>query len=195
MKEQNSMSTRRREQGFSLIEVSVGILIVLIVSAMAIIAMNPTRQQFQADAAMIEVASQLRKAREIAIEQRRDVLVSFDTTNNTITLTQQNLPAGSTVLSTIPIQAPAQFMLMPGMSDTPDAFGNGSAIYFEGLDGGPVGMGFQSDGTFIDGAGNLVNGSVFLGIAGVPSSARAITVLGATGKIHMYKAIGSGWQQ
>jgi prepilin-type N-terminal cleavage/methylation domain-containing protein len=189
------MSTRRREQGFSLIEVTVGILIVLIVSAMAIIALNPTKQQFQADAAMVQVASQLRKAREIAIEQRRDVLVSFDTSNNTITLTQQNLPAGSTVLSTIPIQVPAQFMLMPGMPDTPDAFGKQSAIYFEGISGGPVGMGFQSDGTFIDGAGNLVNGTVFLGIAGVPSSARAITVLGATGKIRMYKAIGSGWQQ
>jgi hypothetical protein len=121
--------------------------------------------------------------------------VSFDTTANTITLTQQNLPAGSTVLSTIPIQAPAQFVLTPGMSDTPDAFGDKSAIYFEGLSGGPVGMGFQSDGTFIDGAGNLVNGTVFLGISGVPSSARAITVLGATGKIRMYRAIGSGWQQ
>jgi type II secretory pathway pseudopilin PulG len=191
----NSTNTHHRERGFSVIEMMVVVLITMIVAAMALIAMSPTRQQIQADAAMVQVASQLRLARERAIEQRRDVLVSFDTAANTITLTQQNLPAGSTVLSTIPIQAPAQFMLMPGMSDTPDAFGDKSAIYFEGLSGGPVGMGFQSDGTFIDGAGNLVNGTVFLGIAGVPSSARAITVLGATGKIRMYRAIGSGWQQ
>lgn len=173
----------------------VVVLITMIVAAMALIAMDPTRQQVQADAAMVQVASQLRLARERAIEQRRDVLVSFSTSNNTITLTQQNLPAGSTVLSTIPIQVPAQFMLTAGMSDTPDGFGDKSAIYFEGIAGGPVGMGFQSDGTFIDGAGNLVNGTVFLAISGVPSSARAVTVLGATGKIRMYKAMGSGWQQ
>jgi len=189
------MNTHHREQGFSLIEMMVVVLITMIVAAMALIALDPTRQQVQADAAMVQVASQLRLARETAIEQRRDVLVSFDTTANTITLTQQNLPSGSTVLSTIPLQVPARFMLMPGMSDTPDGFGDISAVYFEGVTDGPVGMGFQSDGTFIDGVGNLVNGTVFLGITGVPSSARAVTVLGATGKIRMYKASGSGWQQ
>lgn len=189
------MNTHHRERGFSLIEMMVVVLITMIVAAMALIALAPTRQQVQADAAMVQVASQLRLARETAIEQRRDVLVSFNTGNNTITLTKQNLPAGSTVLSTIPIQAPAQFMLMPGVPDTPDAFGDKSAIYFEGIAGGPVGMGFQSDGTFIDGVGNLVNGTVFLGIQGVPSSARGITILGATGKIRMYRAEGSGWQQ
>jgi len=188
-------SAHHRERGFSLIEMMVVVLITMIVAAMALIAMNPTRQQVQADAAMVQVASQLRLARETAIEQRRDVLVSFSTTGESITLTQENLPSGSTVLSTIPIQVPAQFMVMGGMSDTPDGFGNEDPIYFEGLNGGPVGMGFQSDGTFIDGSGNLVNGTVFLGIAGVPSSARAVTVLGATGKIRMYKASGSGWQQ
>ena len=195
VKDQNSMSRCHRERGFSLIEVTVGILIVLIVSAMAIIALSPTRQQLQADAAMVEVASQLRKAREIAIEQRRDVAITFDTGNESISLTQENLPAGTTALGTVPIQPPAVFMLMPGMPDTPDGFGNNDSLYFNGINGGPVGMAFQSDGTFVDAAGDLVNGTVFMGISGVPSSARAVTILGATGKIHMYKGNGTGWEQ
>ena len=191
----NPISARHRERGFSVVEMLIVVAIIFIVSAMALIALNPTRQQAQADAAMVQVASQLRKAREIAIEQRRDVLVSFDTTNNSITLTQLNLPAGTTDLGTIPIQAPAVFMITPGMPDTADGFGNLAPIYFNGISGGPVGMAFQSDGTFVDGAGNLVNGTVYVGIPGVLVSARAVTILGATGKIRMYKGNGTGWQQ
>jgi type II secretory pathway pseudopilin PulG len=186
--------TRHSQRGFSTIEMVVVVMIVMIVAGIAIIKLNPTRQQQQADAAMIQVSSQLRKAREIAIEKRRDVTVTFSG-NNSITLTQLNLPAGAapTNLGTIPIQAPAVFMTMPGMPDTPDGFGNTDPVYFNGIAGGPPGMMFQSDGTFVDAVGNYVNGTVFIGIANVPSSARAVTVLGATGNIRTYKGTGTGW--
>jgi type II secretory pathway pseudopilin PulG len=61
----NSTNTHHRERGFSLIEMMVVVLITMIVAAMALIAMSPTRQQIQADAAMVQVASQLRCARVI----------------------------------------------------------------------------------------------------------------------------------
>ena len=182
-----------RERGFSIVEMMIVVLIIMIIAGMAIIALNPTKQQFLADAAMVQVASQLRYARERAIEQRRDVQITFSG-GNSITLTQVNLPSGTTALSTVPIQTPVVFTLM-GMPDTPDAFGNNDAIYFEGLNNGPVGMAFQSDGTFVDGSGNLVNGTVFMGIPGIPTTARAVTVLGATGKIRMYRSNGTGWEQ
>lgn len=182
------------ERGFSVIELLIVIAIVMIIAAMTIVTMDPVRQQQQADAAMFEVASQLRLARETAIEHRRYIVVSFPS-NNSITLTRLELPAGATVLSTVPIQAPAIFMLTPGMLDTPDGFGNSAPIEFEGISGGPPNMMFQSDGTFVDAVGNYVNGTVFIGLPAVPSTARAVTVLGATGKIHMYKPSGTGWQQ
>lgn len=179
-----------------MIEMVVVVMIVLIVAGIAIIKLNPAHQQQQANAAMIQISSQLMKARETAIEQRRDVTVTFNA-NNSITLTQLNLPAGAapTNLGTVPIQAPAVFMTMPGMPDTPDGFGNLGAVYFNGIAGGLPGMMFQSDGTFVDAAGNFVNGTVFIGIPNVPSSARAVTLLGATGKIRMYKGNGTGWVQ
>jgi len=194
--EVNATGTRDGESGFSMIEMVVVALIVMVVAGIAIIKLNPVRQQQQLDAAMIQVSSQLRKARETAIEHRRDVTVTFNA-DNSVTLTQLNLPAGAapTNLGTVPIQAPALFMTMAGMPDTPDGFGNAGPVYFNGITGGVPGMMFQSDGTFVDLAGNYVNGTVFIGIPSLPTSARAVTLLGATGKIRMYKGNGSGWAQ
>jgi type II secretory pathway pseudopilin PulG len=179
-------------RGFSMIELLIVTFILMIVSAMAIVELAPTYQQQEANAAMIQVASQLRQAREIAMTQRRDIQVSF-IGNNLIQLTQLNLPAGQTVLSTVPIQAPVVFMLNPGTPDTPDAFGNAGPIEFGGIVGGPPTMMFQSDGTFVSTTGVILNGTVFLGEPKVPAATRAVTILGATGRIRMYKANPTGW--
>lgn len=188
------LRSKNEERGFSMIEAVVVVSIVVIVAAMAVVELNPARQQWGANAAMIQVASQLRQAREMAIESRRDVQVTF-IGNNQIQLTRVNLPAGAapTVFPAVPIQSPVVFMLTPGAPDTPDGFGDLGAIEFEGLVGGPPTMMFQSDGTFVDTVGNLVNGTVFLGIPNVPVTARAVTVVGATGRIRMYKGTGKGW--
>jgi len=175
-----------------MIELLIVTFILMIVSAMAIVQLAPTYQQQEANAAMIQVASQLRQAREIAMTRRRDIQVSF-IGNNQIQLTQFNLPAGQTVLSTVPIQAPVVFMLNPGTPDTPDAFGNAGSIEFGGIVGGPPTMMFQSDGTFVSTTGVILNGTVFLGEPKVPAATRAVTILGATGRIRMYKANPTGW--
>jgi Tfp pilus assembly protein FimT len=179
-------------RGFSTIELLIVVLIMMTVGGMAIIQLSPTLQQQQSNAAMIQIASELRQARELAMTERRNIQISFPT-NNQITLTRMNLPAGQAVLGTIPIQAPAVFMLTPGAPDTPDGFGNKGAVEFGGLVGGPPTMLFQSDGTFVDTNGNLMNGTVFIGIPNVPTSGRAVTVVGATGRIRMYKANPTGW--
>jgi len=170
--------------------------VLMIISAMAIIQLSPTLQQQQANAAMIEVTSQLRNAREMAMTQRRDIQVAFLGTNQ-IQLTRLNLPAGTapTVLSTFTIQAPVIFALNPGSPDTPDSFGNAAAIEFGGVAGGPPVMMFQSDGTFVSGTGVLLNGTVFLAVTNVPTATRAVTVLGSTGRLRMYKANPTGWAQ
>lgn len=178
------------------------IAIIMTISAMAILALQPTLQNFKANGAMNLVASQLRLARELAITERRDIQIAF-TSTNTITLTRvlslgmvanPNEPFG--VIRTVQIASPAVFMVPPGMPDTPDGFGNAGAIEFEGIVGGPPTMMFQSDGTFVDTAGNLVNGTVFLGVPNISNSGRAVTVVGATGRIRMYRSDGGGgWLQ
>jgi hypothetical protein len=99
---------------------------------------------------------------------------------------------------TMPIEPGVFFGTYSGETDTPDTYGipSSGGIMFNGLSGGPgSGMLFQSDGTFTDGSGNPINGTVFLVVQGVNNSARAVTVLGNTGRIHAYKNGVSGWFQ
>jgi prepilin-type N-terminal cleavage/methylation domain-containing protein len=194
------------ERGFSLVEMSVVVMLILIISAMALIAYLPTLQDARFDAAMKEVVDQVRQAREYAITNRRYVQVSFPTvvvggvTQYQVVLKVRNdLTAGAgaldPILSAAPIESPAQFYVFPVAPDTPDAFGKGAAVEFEGLAGGPVGgMLFQSDGELVDGATyQPINGTVFIGQPGKNSTARAVTVLGGTGRVRGWKGTGALW--
>jgi Tfp pilus assembly protein FimT len=138
------------------------------------------------------VASQLRLAREMAISQRRQIQVRFVGTNQII-LNRLNINPG--VVGGTFIQPPLTFRLTAGKGDTPDAFGNAAAIEFGGINGGPPTMMFQSDGTFVDTAGNLINGTVFLGMVNEPSVARAVTLVGSTGRIRMWRNNAGAWIQ
>jgi prepilin-type N-terminal cleavage/methylation domain-containing protein len=206
LKAQKKERCSNGERGFSMIELCTVILIILIISAMAIFALQPALQDAKFDSAMRQVLDQLRQAREYSIANRRYVQITFPTVGAQyqIVITERNAPpygpagAGAdVVLSTVPIQAPAQFLVNTAAVDTPDGFGNGSAIEFEGQNPGPVGgMLFQSDGELIDGLTfQPINGTVFLGVANKPLAARAITVLGSTGRVRAWKFNGGGWFQ
>jgi prepilin-type N-terminal cleavage/methylation domain-containing protein len=194
------------QRGFTMIELSVAVMIILVISAMALIAYLPTLQDARFDAAMRQVVDQMRQAREYAITNRRYVQVTFPTVvvggrnqYAVVLLQRDDLTAGAgainPTLSTVYIQYPAQYLVFAGTPDTPDAFGNNAAIEFEGLSGGPVGgMLFQSDGELVDGATfQPINGTVFLGYPGKNTSARAITVLGGTGRARGWKGTGTTW--
>jgi hypothetical protein len=90
-----------------------------------------------------------------------------------------------------------QFYVFAAVSDTPDGYGHAAAIEFEGQNGGPVGgMFFQSDGELVDGATYLpINGTVFLGVPGTTATARAVTVMGTTGRVRGWKGSGASWFQ
>lgn len=210
----NSESTRRsanRERGFTMIELGVVIVIIITILAMAVFQLQPAMQDAKYDNAMRQVISQLRQAREYAIANRRYVQVTFpivviggQPTQYQVVTTQKNVapygPVGAgadVVLSTVPIQIPAQYFVYPGSPDTPDGFGNASAIDFEGLNGGPIlGMMFQSDGELIDGGTfQPINGTVFIGFPNAATASRAVTVLGGTGRVRGWKYTGASWFQ
>lgn len=189
--------------GFSMLELLTAMFVMFVVSAIAIIQLGPVLQNYRSDAAMREVLDQLRQAREYSIARRQYVQVTFPIVGgqSQVVITQRNdLKPGAgaaVVLSTVPIESRLQFLL-DGMPDTPDNFGNASAIDFGGVAGGPtLGMLFQSDGELVDGGTYLpVNGSVFLAAPGQsPSTARAITVMGSTGRVRGWKSSGAAWTQ
>jgi hypothetical protein len=144
------------------------------------------------------VKSILRQARELAISERRSIVVKF-VGNNTIELFEIMQPTNTVALQPflrVPLGRQVQFMTVAGETDTPDGFGipSSGGIEFGGIAGGPItGMQFQSDGSFTDGSGNPINGTVFLGSPNVNSLAGAVTVLGNTGKVRHYYYTRSRW--
>ncbi|MGA7623216.1 MAG: type II secretion system protein [Candidatus Acidiferrales bacterium] len=195
-----------RQGGFSLVELLVAVAIIMTICAMAVFTLKPALQNADCDAAMQQVVGQLRQAREFAITNRRYVQVTFTTVASIpqINLTQRNdLTAGAgainPVLSTVAIHAPEQFYFGGG-PDTPDGLGQplaSAGIEFGGVSGGPVGgMLFQSDGELVDGTlYQPLSGTVFLGQNGPNTTSRAVTVLGATGRVRAWKGTGTGWAQ
>ena len=85
-------------------------------------------------------------------------------------------------------------MLTSGVPDTPMGFGNKAAIYIGNTGGGPAFMEFTSTGQFTDQTGfNTLNGTVFIGVTGQTNTARAVTIMGGTGRVRPYTYIGSSW--
>jgi len=209
--ETKSMTTRRRgssERGFSMIELSVVIGIILILSAMAIYQIGPALQGERSDVAMRQVVEQLRMARELAIANRRWVQVTFPVvivggiSENQVQTTIRNsltLGAGADqALQPVPIQRPMTFLVFGApVTDTPDLFGNAGPIVFGTVVNGPVGgMLFDGNGQLVNGATlQPINGTVFMGVAGQASTARAVTVMGTTGRIRGWSWNGTTWFQ
>lgn len=197
------MTTRKRNasRGFSILELLVSVLVMGVMVAATLAEMQPTVQQFRANSGAAMVEGQMRLGRQTAIAQRRDIVLTF-TGNNQLTLTVQSPVGGAaTVLSNITLPPTVLFLQWVSNGDTPDAFGDALPVCFNytpppaGACSNPLVVQFQSDGTLIDGNGNQLNGSIFMGVTNIPSTARAVTILGATGQVRMYHATGSGWVQ
>lgn len=186
----------KSQRGFSLLEALTTVALMMIVAGMAIISFGNVLPRAKANSAMDQMLYQLRSARARAIAHRREVQIQFVGTNQ---LTISELwPAGAPPPpTTVSFEGGATYMVFNTVPDIPPPynFGNAAAIYFGGLAGGPPIMKFTTNGSFIDGGNTLVNGTVFLGITGNVSTARAVTILGATGRVREYHWDGTQWQE
>ena len=186
----------RLQPGFSLMEILVAVAIISVILGMALLNYGNILPNLKANSAMDQLLYQLRSARERAIAHRREVQVQFVGTNQ-LTITEIWLLGTAPPASTVSFEGGAQYIILPGVPDLPAPFnfGNTVPVYFGGLSGGPPIMKFSTTGAFIDGGNTIVNGTVFMGIPGKPSTARAISVLGATGRVREYHWDGSQWQE
>jgi len=165
-------------------------MIASIVIGFAVLKADPIMSGMKANKAMVQTVSQLRRGRNLAIAQRRSIQMRILLPDQ-IQLVRIELPAGETLLNDLSLENHSQFFRFGNIDDTPDGFGSNSAVDF----GNANTLTFRSDGTLVNESGNPVNGTIFLGHPDHPEMARAVTILGATGRIRGYRWTGTKWIQ
>jgi prepilin-type N-terminal cleavage/methylation domain-containing protein len=183
---------QKSERGFSMIELAIALSIILIVTATAIFQLDASLRQSKANVALQTTLGQLRRAQEMAIDQRRVYRVSF-ISPRTIQLDQVNIDpvtlAKTFVFqSQIDLPIDTQFTVVSGIptspTTVPDGYGSGSvAIDFDrDFGGGGTEVYFQRDGRSLDSANRLNNGVIYMCRPGDLMSCKAVSLIGATGR-------------
>jgi Tfp pilus assembly protein FimT len=174
--------------GYSLLELVVVASILMVATAIAVPTIRNEMFDARAGATMRQVRGQLSVARDTAMAQRRTVEVQFNGTNQIQLIRIDGAvrtPVGLTTLSNS-----MEYRLFPGLPDTPDAFGAEGGISF----GGATTVWFLADGSVSDAVGVPASGTLFLGVADQPLTARAVTVIGPTGRIQAFRWDGRAWR-
>ena len=177
--------------GFTLVEMLMVIAVLGVVLAMAVGITPSLINSTKSDSALVSAINAVELARNRAVGERREFQLVF-TAPNRIQVIRIEVPgpATTTVADTF-LDNGQQYVKFTGVGDTPDAFGNASAIDF----GATPTIRFTSDGSLLDSSGDPINGSVFFGDPARATSARAITIFGATGLIHAWKWDGRQWTE
>ena len=151
-----------KEAGFTLIELLMVVAIGGTLAGISIMGFAQAATSMRGDNGMVQVMSQLRMARDLAINQRRTMEVQFFAPNE-IRIVRQDIPAGTTLMNQYFLEGTVQFLQFSGVPDTPDGFGASDEIDF----GGANDFGFLGDGMLVDlsnpvAAGTPISGTVFL---------------------------------
>jgi type II secretory pathway pseudopilin PulG len=176
-----------------MIEIMIVVALIGTVMSMAMMVGPTFRRTAQADSGLAQALDMVRAARDLAISQRRNVELRF-INNNGLQIARVDIGAngvqtGTTPIRTVELENRMQLLLQSGVPDTPMLFGNQSATAFGTT---PRRM-FTSEGTFVDANGDVLNGTIFLSVPDERNSARAITILGATALIRVWKWNGREW--
>lgn len=184
-----SPSQETGDAGFTLLELLAVMVIGIAVASIGLGGFASVLDTVRGDASMNKVQWQLKLARETAINQRRSVEVRF-TPPNFMTVVRRNIPNGETVVSTAVLEHQTNFVMFPAFPDTPDQFGNATAIDF----GTANAVMFNAEGQLVDETGSIINGTIFIGRIGAPMTARALTVFGPTSTIRTFRWNGTEWR-
>jgi len=197
------------DRGFSLLEMMIVVLILMIVCGIGFISLQPALKQAHVDSAYDTTLMALRNYRSRAITERKRYIVAF-TAPGTITISYWGVAVpvnpAPVVVSTLQLPLDVQFAVQAGIptspATVPDGFGNGgTAIDFDqgvGL-GSQTYVMFMPDGSSQDTLGNLNSGVLYLGRPGDLLGMRAVTVFGSTGRIRGWRLTtpggGAQWSQ
>lgn len=218
MLKKKAFRTRHNESGFSLLEMTMVVALGIILTAIAFVSMIPMVQQQHVVNAYNTTMAAMRQARDNSISQRTSYSVTFTKTSSPALSTITVGPTLSTGFqdqqSSVTYQLPTdvQFDAEPAVASTatPDGFGTGATPIDFGYTASGTGTGAQTviyfcpDGSSQDGTGgagactgNWSGGVVYIAMPGNLMSSRALSLWGATGRIHgwrLYSNSSGGYQ-
>jgi len=189
------LSTVDLQRGFTLIEAVITLAIIGIVTSIAVVEISTVMPVVRANSARQQLMTQLIRAHQASIDQRRNYQVQFVSPAEAVT-SRVNLDLSLTQIEDYVLPSNMIYYVFAGVPDTPDGFGNTHPVSFNGgADCGtlPCTITFQSDGSLLDSSGNVVNGTIFMGIINQTKTASAITIMGATGRMKGYSYASGGW--
>jgi Tfp pilus assembly protein FimT len=210
---------RRAESGRSVIEALIVVVIAGVLTAVAIPQLINARRLIRSAALPREIATQLRYTKQSAMSQRQAFTFQYDNTNKTFTIIDHNnnenptpscnmsgaaIMAASgypnTACSTVVLTAPLTGKIVLPAAEL--IFGIPSGVSVSALaDGttptalasGKLNVTFQPDGTVINSSSNFTNKTLFFYNDKAPrETASAISVLGASGRIKVWRFDNSG---
>jgi type II secretory pathway pseudopilin PulG len=190
----------RKQAGVSLLEIVITLSIVLILSGVTFISLEPTLNRNHVDSAYDTTLMALRNTRNLAITQSHEYYVNFNPAGfpaGTIQVEYQQPAVGGIAqplqqVITYTIPSDVQFAVQTGFpANAPDSFGSGvTAIDFgQGLGGGSINyVVFMPDGSSQDSLGNYNSGVIYLTRPSDSlNNSRSITVWGATGRVRGWR--------
>jgi len=186
------VSSRKSQSGFSIAELVVTVGVLIVGGGIAIMNISGALRGAHVETAYQNTLDQMRFARQVAIDKRTVCRVDF-TAPGTISVTQAFADGTPIQTETITLPADVQYTIVTGMptppSATPDNLGNGNvAIDFDRVAGGSgTTIFFQPDGSALDAAGRVNDGVIYVARPKELNSARAITLLGTTGRIRGWR--------
>ena len=181
-------------RGFSVLELLVVVGIVAVLAAIAVGVTPGVLNAAKGSSGVQQLESFLKRHREMAISRRRNIEIRFDPAQPSIVQSFERPvppdPSAPTLLETMTFEGGIEFIKFDEIAaDTPDGFGNAEAITL----GGDAPVLFTSEGVFVDVNGDPINATLLTGVENEPLTANALTILGTTATLRVWRHDGGRW--
>jgi prepilin-type N-terminal cleavage/methylation domain-containing protein len=185
----------RDQAGMSLIEMMVVVGLVGVMTSMAVVQIANSRTALKGDGGMRVILSQVNTARELAISQRKYMRLNF-VAPNLMQIVREDTPLTTTVIFSVVLEGGVTFTVptMIPLTDTGDGPSMGGVASANGINfGGVTNVKFTPEGMLVNQDGLTTSGTICMQIPGLTLSARAVTVLGSTGRVRGWRWNGKVW--
>ncbi len=187
----NSRPNKNKQNGFSLVELLIVVLVVSIIAVLALPQIMSSRRLFRFAGVQKQVVNVLREARQHALSQRKPITFRYDNANKRIIFFGGTFGVAG--------DANNQIIELAGNGVTADELiygrptGVSSAALGDGtnlttLTANVVDIAFQTDGSVVDSSNNPINKALFFYDTNTPNdTAFAVSILGAGGRAKLWR--------